>query len=96
MATEETLIVHPGDIIQATQQGPIHGHLFLVSETHRWGVGAVMRWTDDGEDRETYHRFTDPAAFVVVGTAHLLPPDVAARRRDSVATQRTVEREKAK
>lgn len=97
MATEETVIVHPGDIIQATQQGPIHGHLLFVSETHRWGVGAVLRWPDPDlqEDREVYHRMK-PDTFVKVGTAAIMPPDVAAARRDSIATQRAVQREVAK
>ncbi len=95
MATEETLIVHPGDIIQATQPGPQHGHFLLVTETHRWGVGAVARWHDDGDDREVYHRLK-PGTFAVVGAAYILPPEVAAARKDSLATQRAVEKEAGK
>lgn len=92
MATDNTLIAHPGDIIQGTQQGPSHGHLFLITETHRWGVGAVARWFADGADQETYHRFK-PGTFAICGAAAILPPEVAAARRDSIATARTLARE---
>lgn len=92
MATEETVIAHPGDIIQGTQQGPTHGHLFLITETHRWGVGAVARWHDDATDHETYNRFK-PGTFAVCGAAAILPPEVAAARRDSIATARALARE---
>lgn len=95
MATEEEVIaVHPGDIIQATVQGPIHGHFLFVTETQRWGVGAVLRWFDPDlqEDREVYHRMK-PGTFAVVGTAAIMPPEVAAARRDSLATARAVARE---
>jgi hypothetical protein len=94
MATDDTLIVHPGDIIQGTQQGPSHGHLFLVTETHRWGVGAVHRWSEHGADKETYWRFK-AGQFAVVGVAPLMPPEVAAARRDSVEGALAVAREKA-
>jgi hypothetical protein len=87
MATDDTLIVHPGDIIQGTAQGPTHGHLFLITETHSWGVGAVARWHERGTDRETYNRFK-PGTFAVCGAAAILPPDVVAARRDSVAAAR--------
>lgn len=95
MATEEAQTVHPGDIIQGTQQGPHHGHLFLVTETHRWGVGVLARWHEDEEDREVYHRMK-PGTFAVVGAAYILPPDVAAARRDSIATARTLAKESGK
>lgn len=95
MATDETLIVHPGDIIQGTQQGPQHGHLFLVTEPRTRHVGAVARWHADGADQETYHRF-QPGTFAVVGAAAILPPEVAAARRDSIATQRLLDAERAK
>ncbi len=93
MATEETVIVHPGDIIQGTIQGPQHGHLFLVTECQRWGVGGVARWHQDGDDHEHYHRFK-PGTFAVVGAAAILPPELAGARRDSIKTQQLVERER--
>jgi hypothetical protein len=92
MATDESIDVHPGDIIQGTQPGPTHGHLFLVTETHSRHVGAVSRWFDDGTDHETYSRFK-PGTFAVVGAAAILPPEVAADRRDSLATAKLVARE---
>jgi hypothetical protein len=92
MATTEALTVHPGDIVQGTQQGPTHGHLFLVTETHRWGVGAVARWHENDVDRETYNRLK-PGTFAVCGAAAVLPPEVAAARRDSIATARQIARE---
>jgi hypothetical protein len=87
MATDEILIVHPGDILQDTS-----GQFFLAASTHSWGVGAVQRWTDGGEVRETYHRLK-PGQFVVVGSAHTLPEEVAQARRDSIATARALARE---
>lgn len=90
MATDETVIVHPGDIIQDAD-----GMLLLVASTHRWGVGAVLRCRHDGEDREHYYRMK-PGQFVVVGAAHMLPEEVAQARRDSLATARTVAKETGK
>ena len=94
MATEETLIVHPGDIIQGTVQGPQHGHLFLVTETHTRHLGAVARAFMNGADVEAYHRLR-PGTCDVVGAAAILPPEVAAARRDSIATQRQLDAERA-
>lgn len=90
MATEETITVHPGDIVQDTD-----GYLHLVSETHGWGVGAIQRLRDGVVEREFYTRLK-PGQFVVVGTAHILPTTVAQRRKDSLATQQEVERERGK
>lgn len=92
MATEQTVTVHPGDIIQGIEPGPHHGHFFLVTECRRWGVGAVQRWRDGDEDHEVYSRFKPPQ-FALVGTAHILPPPVAAARRDSIRTAQTVAKE---
>jgi hypothetical protein len=78
MATDDTVIVHPGDIVQDSE-----GQFYLVASTHKWGVGAVQRWTDAGQVRETYSRLR-PGQFVVVGTGHLLPEEVAQARRDSL------------
>lgn len=93
MEAEQTLVVHPGDIIQGTTPDSRNGHFFLVTQCKAWGVGAIQRWHQDGDDKEAYHRFR-PAEFVVVGAAHLLPPELAQARRDSIATARTVERER--
>ena len=57
MATETTAVVHPGDIIQGTDGTERHGHFYLVTECHRWGVGAVSRFNHNGIDHEVYHRF---------------------------------------
>lgn len=86
----EQIVTHPGDIIQDSD-----GLLYLVSEVHGWGAGAVMRWrepraTDD--IAEHYYRFK-PGQYVVVGAAHMLPEAVAQARRDSLKLQREIERE---
>ena len=88
MATEESVTVHPGDIVQDTS-----GQFYLVASTHKWGVGAVQRWTDGGETRETYHRLK-PGQFVPVGVAHMLPEEVSQARRDSLALERAMEAER--
>ena len=98
MATEQkTLVVHPGDIIQATTKDGRNGHFFLVSQCKSWGVGAIQRWLDGADDKEAYHRFaTRPEPeFVVVGAAHLLPVELAQARRDSIATAAAVAKEQA-
>ena len=87
MATDETVTAHPGDILQDQD-----GLLYLATETHSWGVGAVQRAHYNGEVRETYSRLK-PGQFVVVGTAHMLPEEVAQARRDSLATERALARE---
>lgn len=90
MATEEATAVHPGDIIQDSQ-----GLLYLASEVHGWGVGAVQRFAHQGDVLEAYHRLK-PGQFVVVGAAHMLPPELAAARKDSIATERAIAKEAAK
>lgn len=83
MATEEaessgaSVTVLPGDIVQDSA-----GMIYLVSETHRWGVGAVMRWLDQGQTLEAYFRLK-PEQFAVVGTAALLPTEIAERRNEA-------------
>lgn len=92
MATAETQTVHPGDIIQDSE-----GLLYLVAETHRWGVGAVQRWRQDGDVVEHYYRLrASQHPFVVVGAAARLPEEVAQRRRDSIATSRALAKEQAR
>jgi len=78
MATEETISVHPGDIIQDSA-----GQLMLVTQTKPRFVGAVQRWHDGIEMQERYHRLR-PGSFVVCGAAHLLPEEIAQARRDSL------------
>lgn len=87
MATDETVTVHPGDILQDSD-----GLFYLAAETHSWGIGAVLRWRQDDQVRETYHRMK-PGQFVVVGVAHTLPEEVRAARRDSIATARALARD---
>ena len=84
MATEETVRVHPGDIVQDSD-----GLFLLVASTHQWGVGAVMRWRQDDEVREHAYRLK-PGQFRVVGVAPVLPEEVAQARRDSLATERAL------
>lgn len=85
MATAPTTPpVHPGDILQDSD-----GLLYLASEIHNWGVGAVMRWRVEDQTHEHYFRLK-PGQFTVVGTAHLLPEEVAQRRRDSLAQARMI------
>lgn len=92
MATDETqtetLVVHPGDVIQDRD-----GLLYLVTECHGWGVGAILRWRDGEDVREHYFRFK-PGSFALAGAGAILPPHVAAARRDSIATMRDVERDR--
>lgn len=95
MATEKSIVVHPGDIIQGIGQDNRNGLLFLVTETHRWGVGAVLRWVQGTEEFEVYQRFK-PGQFSVVGTAAILPPLVLQRRKDSLASAAAVEAERAR
>lgn len=78
MATEETISVHPGDIIQDS-----NGQLMLVTQTKPRFIGAVQRWHDGIEMQERYHRLR-PGSFVVCGAAHLLPEEIAQARRDSL------------
>lgn len=83
MATDESIRVHPGDIVQDSD-----GLFFLVTETHSWGVGAVQRdRVPGGLIREAYFRLK-PGQFVPVGVAHTLPEEVAQARRDSLALER--------
>ena len=79
MATEqETLTVHPGDIIQDN-----NGQIMLVTQTKAWGIGAVQRWHDGIEMQERYHRLK-PGEFVVCGAAQLLPEEIRQTRTDSL------------
>lgn len=87
MATEETAPVHPGDIVQDTD-----GCLHLVTTTNSWGVGAIQRRIEAGQEVSTYARLR-PGQFSVCGVAVTLPEAVAQARRDSLATEAAVARE---
>lgn len=87
MATESTLVVHPGDIIQDQ-----HGQLMIVTQTRPRFIGAIQRWHDGIEDRERYHRLR-PGEFHVCGAAALLPEAIAQARRDSLRTAAEAVRE---
>lgn len=80
MAESEVITVHPGDIVQDNE-----GLLYLVGETHGWGLGAVMRWKDRGAVHESYHRLK-PGQFVPCGQGHILPGELSRARRESLAT----------
>lgn len=78
MATDETPAPHPGDIIQTSD-----GQIMLVTQTKRWGVGAIQRWHDGVEMQERYHRLK-AGQFVICGAAQLLPEEISQARRDSL------------
>lgn len=88
MATEETISVHPGDIIQDS-----NGQLMLVTQTKPRFIGAVQRWHDGIEMQERYHRLR-PGSFVVCGAAHLLPEEIAQARRDSLKLAAEIAKER--
>lgn len=92
MATEETVRVHPGDIVQDHE-----GLLYLTTGTFNWGVGAVLRSRGNLSQSisEAYHRLK-PGSFSVVGVAPMMPEAVAQARRDSLATEAAVARETGK
>jgi hypothetical protein len=82
--------VHPGDIVQDSE-----GLLYLVSEVHRWGIGAVSRMKVSPLDVIERYTRMKPGQFVVVGTAHTLPVEVTQRRKDSLALAADLARDKA-
>ena len=87
MATEQAPPIMPGEVIQDA-----NGHLYLASEIHRWGVGALMRWTEGGQERESYHRLK-AGQFVRLGPAHTVPKEIAQRRADAIAHQAELDAE---
>jgi hypothetical protein len=89
MATDQAPPALPGDVIQDSD-----GHLYLATETHRWGVGAVQRWRDRDGEQETYHRLDQRGSYAIVGAAPLLPPEVQQARADAIRTAREVARER--
>lgn len=91
MATDETIRVHPGDVVQDSD-----GLFLLVTQCHGWGIEAVMRWRQGPPPYEiAEHGYRlKPGQFVVVGTAHTLPVEVRQARQDSLRTEREVERDR--
>lgn len=90
MATEQkTITVHPGDIIQDSS-----GQLMIVTQTPKWGVGAIQQWHDGFDMQERYHRLK-PGQFVVCGVAHLLPEEIASARRDSLKLAAEIAKEQS-
>lgn len=90
---EETLTVHPGDVVQITdQKHAAFGCLLIVEQCHSWGLGATMHWADKTRLWESYHRLK-PGQFALVGAAAIVKPDVLAARRDSLGTQELVRSE---
>jgi hypothetical protein len=80
MATEKPVL--PGDIIQGAAGDWRDKCFFLVCSVHSWGVGAHL---NSGPDQSVYYRFLR-GRFVVVGAAFLLPPDLAAARKQAIKT----------
>lgn len=93
----ETLVVHPGDVIQITDQKHVGvGCFLLVEGCYKWGIGATLHWLNSNQSgaMQSYHRLR-PGQFAVVGAAAILTPDLLAARRDSVETARLVAQEAA-
>lgn len=92
-AEEETVTVHPGDIVQITDGKHAGvGCLLIVEGCYGWGIGCTMRWSDKDRVWESYHRLK-PSQFAVCGAASVVKPDVLAARRDSIGTERLVRSE---
>ena len=83
----------PGDLVQVTDpKHEWHGVVGMVVATPSWGLQLEQH-----QPRGTVA--ANRAALdqiVLVGTAAILPPSVAAARRDAVATWQLVQAERAK
>lgn len=84
----ERPVVHPGDIVQDAD-----GVLYLTETVNRWGLGVILRWRSGSDIHEHYVRLKH-GDYHVAGQAPMLPPELLADRRASVATHEAVEREK--
>lgn len=92
-APEAAVFIHPGDLVQITDQAHEHQRaILMVTETYSWGLGATMQAIVDGRLSESYQRLR-VAQAVVVGTAALMPPEVLQLRKASIETQRELARE---
>ncbi|MFL6864068.1 MAG: hypothetical protein ACJ8DZ_13825 [Allosphingosinicella sp.] len=92
-AETETIVVHPGDVIQVIdQKHATAGCLLIVEGCYGWGVGGTMHWIADGRAWESYHRLK-VGQFAVVGAASIVKPEILAARRDSIGTAELVRME---
>jgi hypothetical protein len=92
----ESITVHPGDIVQITDKGHAwHGTTSIVEATHNWGIHIQMLFPNlhkPGTMINAQERLK-PGQFAVCGTAAILPPEILARRRDSLETARLLAEE---
>jgi hypothetical protein len=96
-AADDSPSLHPGDIAQVFDvQHPWHGYVAMIEEVRPWGFGLLLLAPVPGRPGsvEWRERFKRPQ-LLQVGVAALIPPDVAAARRDSIETARLIEEEKA-
>lgn len=92
-AAEDTVTVHPGDILQITDsKHPGLGCVLIAEGCHKWGVGATLRWFAGERTMEAYIRLK-PGQFSVTGAAAVLSPETLAARRASIETARLVAEE---
>jgi hypothetical protein len=91
----------PGDLVQITAPGhTFRAAVAMVTETHRWGVGANILAIVDGQAGEAYQRLrvgrgSRPDEFVIVGAAQLMPPEVYKARLAAIETARLVGKDAA-
>lgn len=86
------VVIHPGDLIQIADKSSRHGVIVMVDECHSWGLGCaniVALGNTDGPARN-YVRVTRDTPLAIVGTALIMPPEVEAARRASIAHHREV------
>ena len=92
---ETTIVVHPGDVVQITQADHRYrAALGIVQECHGWGVGVNLIAISNGRPVEAYERLR-PGQFVVIGSAFLMPPEVAAARKASIEHAEDLARERS-
>lgn len=95
LTTDAKITVHPGDIVQITDQAhPYVRGLAVVTECHSWGIGVNVNGVVGGALAEAYERLK-PGQFAVCGVARLVSGAVAAARRQSMETDAEIQRERA-
>jgi hypothetical protein len=95
-ATDERAAIHPGDVVQVTEQGhALYGSFGLVRELHGWGLGVDFLAVTETAGRVgiTYQRLKR-SELAAIGAALIMPPDILSARRDSIETARLIEQEK--